>query len=68
MNAHQISDVPSWTLERTALVHVSAVPLFVTVLTTVLGAQHGSGASVDTNATSNVFAPGVINGLLIVVA
>jgi hypothetical protein len=68
VNAHQTSAVPSCPFDRTALVHVMAPLLFVTLLTTVLAAQHGSGASVDTNATSNVFAAAAINGLEIVVA
>jgi len=68
VNAHQISAVPSCAFDRTALVHVMAPLLFVTLLTSVFGAQHGSGASVDTNATSNVFAAAAINGLATVVA
>src|SRR3954469_22531529 len=36
VNAHQISAVPSCALARTARVHVSAVPVFVMLLTTVL--------------------------------
>src|SRR5438067_10597882 len=63
-DAHQISAVPSCTLERTALVHVRPPP--VTPVTSVFGAQHGSGASAETNATSSVPATGVTDGLVIV--
>src|SRR5438094_357432 len=66
-NAHQASAVPSCALERTARVHVRAPVVFVTPVTIVFGAQHGSGASVETNATSNVLAPIVKLGLVVVV-
>src|SRR5919199_2629397 len=52
-NAHHTSAVPSCAFDRTARVQVRAPVVFVTEFTTEFGAQHGSGASDEMNATSS---------------
>src|SRR5438874_8060551 len=64
VNAHQISAVPSCAFERTALVHVNAVPVLLMPFTIVF--TPSTGASAETNATNSVFAPGVNAGLVTV--
>src|SRR5919199_253443 len=66
-NAHHTSAVPSCALDRTARVQVRAPVVLVTLFTCELAAQHGSGASDETNATSSEFAGALNAGLAIVV-